>query len=320
MTFTPTDGDNYETATAMITLTVNKADPTFTAPEAKLLVYTGSEQELVTAGATEDGTILFSTDGENFEETIPTAMDYGMYDVWYKVVGDANHNDVEPVKLTSVIGLTIAGANTESAPVSFVENGERLYRYDVTIENIPENFEAIGLQVFLSFDADVLTFIRVESDFDYVIAQKDNTVQFAWASDTEGVLEDGQVLFSIIFAAPDCEAGTETAIPFTVNALNVASSVAIVKDGKVVSLPTFTVDGCIRFSVPLWGDANCDGIVTAADAALILRSVVGLSALSAVGAFNGDVDGDLAITAADAALILRYVVGLIDLFPVEENN
>ena len=66
------------------------------------------------------------------------------------------------------------------------------------------------------------------------------------------------------------------------------------------------------------GDANDDGIITAADAAIILRALVGMSELCDHGRLNADVDGDGAITAADAAMILRFVVGLIQTFPVQQ--
>ncbi len=69
-----------------------------------------------------------------------------------------------------------------------------------------------------------------------------------------------------------------------------------------------------------YGDANVDGVVTAADAAVILRSLVGLSTISREGLRNADVDGDGEVSAADASAILRYVVGLIDTFQVEEGN
>ena len=59
-------------------------------------------------------------------------------------------------------------------------------------------------------------------------------------------------------------------------------------------------------------------MITAADAALVLRSIVGLSALTKRGALNAEVDGDGSVTAADAAAILRYVVGLINIFPVQQ--
>ena len=57
--------------------------------------------------------------------------------------------------------------------------------------------------------------------------------------------------------------------------------------------------------------------VTAADAALVLRVLVGLDTLSSAGAANAKVDGKATLSAEDAALILRYLVGLIDRFPVE---
>lgn len=60
----------------------------------------------------------------------------------------------------------------------------------------------------------------------------------------------------------------------------------------------------------LLGDANLDGKVTAADAAEILRYVVGLTELDASALFFADVNLDGSVTAADAAFILRAVVGL----------
>ena len=60
------------------------------------------------------------------------------------------------------------------------------------------------------------------------------------------------------------------------------------------------------------GDANLDGRVTAADAALILRTVVGLSDMNAPMRAAGDLDGDGEISATDAAMVLRLVVRLED--------
>ncbi len=77
----------------------------------------------------------------------------------------------------------------------------------------------------------------------------------------------------------------------------------------------------IEVYVPMYGDANCDGIVTAADAALVLRSLVGLSTITEKGMINADVapDFDGVPNAADAAAILRYLVGMIETFEIEEN-
>lgn len=58
------------------------------------------------------------------------------------------------------------------------------------------------------------------------------------------------------------------------------------------------------------GDVNMDGSVNAADAAMILRFVVGLIDLDDTQRLAADVDGSGMINAADAAVILRYTVGL----------
>ncbi|WHH57905.1 carboxypeptidase regulatory-like domain-containing protein [Petroclostridium sp. X23] len=68
-----------------------------------------------------------------------------------------------------------------------------------------------------------------------------------------------------------------------------------------------------------YGDVSGDGQITAGDATLILRSVVGLATLSATQTQAADVSGDGQITAGDATLVLRKVVGLITKFPVESN-
>lgn len=68
----------------------------------------------------------------------------------------------------------------------------------------------------------------------------------------------------------------------------------------------------------LYGDANCDGKVTPADAAHVLRTLVGLDTMSDQGMTNALVSGSDTLSAADAAAILRYIVGLVDSLPVAE--
>lgn len=67
----------------------------------------------------------------------------------------------------------------------------------------------------------------------------------------------------------------------------------------------------------VWGDANCDCDVTAADASLVLRAVVGLTSLTGRGLTNAKVSGQTTLCTEDAVLILRYAVGLIEQFPAE---
>ena len=86
-------------------ITVNKATPTSEAPTAKTdLVYTGAAQELVTAGTATGGTMVYSLDGENYDEAVPTGINAGDYTVWYKVKGDDNHSDTDPQSISVSIG------------------------------------------------------------------------------------------------------------------------------------------------------------------------------------------------------------------------
>ncbi len=93
-----------------VTVTVNKADPTVTAPTAKTLTYTGSAQELVNAGSTNDGKLYYAlttedkapTDEKLYTTSIPTGTEAGTYYVWYKAKGDENHLDSDP-KCVSVV-------------------------------------------------------------------------------------------------------------------------------------------------------------------------------------------------------------------------
>lgn len=62
----------------------------------------------------------------------------------------------------------------------------------------------------------------------------------------------------------------------------------------------------------LYGDVNLDGIVNAADATVVLRSVVGMNTLSETQLLAADVNYDGKVDAADAAMILRYVVGMVE--------
>ena len=122
-TFTPAAGyEEYATATGTVTIKVNKATPTFTAPTAQEnLTYTGQEQALITADSvTSGGTMQYSlTENGTYSQDIPAGTDAGAYTVWYRVIGDANHNDTAPASVLVSIGqkpLTITGVTAASKP------------------------------------------------------------------------------------------------------------------------------------------------------------------------------------------------------------
>ena len=99
------EAQNYEITFVSGVLIVNKADATITnTPNAiNDLVYSGEEQALITEGTAEGGRIVYSLDGNTFTEDVPTATNAGEYTVYYKIVGDENHNDVEETNSIVVI-------------------------------------------------------------------------------------------------------------------------------------------------------------------------------------------------------------------------
>ena len=120
-TFTPAAGyEKYATATGTVTIKVNKATPTFNAPTAQEnLTYTGQEQALITAGSvTSGGTMQYSlTENGTYSQDSPTGTDAGAYTVWYRVIGDENHNDTAPASVAVRIGqkpLTITEVTAAS--------------------------------------------------------------------------------------------------------------------------------------------------------------------------------------------------------------
>ena len=117
--------DGYEKMSQDIVVTVQKANISanlITPPIAQEnLTYIGQEQALITAGSvTKYGTMQYSlTENGTYSQVIPAGTDAGTYTVWYRVIGDANHNDTAPASVEVSIGkkpLTISGVTAVSKP------------------------------------------------------------------------------------------------------------------------------------------------------------------------------------------------------------
>ena len=91
------------------------------------LTYTGQEQALITAGSvTSGGTMQYSlTENGTYSQDSPVGTDAGTYTVWYRVIGDENHNDTAPASVAVSIGkkpLTITGVTAVSKPYDGTTN------------------------------------------------------------------------------------------------------------------------------------------------------------------------------------------------------
>jgi len=96
-----------------------KTDPKYTAPTPKRgLTYNGEEQKLINPGHVEGGDMLYKLENGTYSTELPTATNAGRYTVYYKVVGDATHNDTAEQSITVTIGKAPLTGTPTFTPVT----------------------------------------------------------------------------------------------------------------------------------------------------------------------------------------------------------
>lgn len=136
--------DGYKKMSQDIVVTVQKADirsSLITPPTAQEnLTYTGQEQALITAGSvTSGGTMQYSlTENGTYSPVIPTGTDAGTYTVWYRVIGDANHNDTAPASVAVSIGK-------KPLTITKVACADKIYDGTTTVEPTSVIFDNMTL-------------------------------------------------------------------------------------------------------------------------------------------------------------------------------
>ena len=85
-------------------ITIAGFAPVYSVPTVRTnLNYNGGRQALLTAGTvTQGGTMYYSTDGENWTATVPTALDAGNYNTYYKIEPSGLYQGVEPTLVGTV--------------------------------------------------------------------------------------------------------------------------------------------------------------------------------------------------------------------------
>ena len=124
-TATVTGAGNYSGSQSK-NFTINKADITsVTAPTAVAnLVYTGQAQTLIAAGSATGGEMQYSLDGQTYATTLPTGTNANEYTVYYKVIGDANHNDVAAANMKATIAKADITPTAQTAVANLVYTGQ----------------------------------------------------------------------------------------------------------------------------------------------------------------------------------------------------
>ena len=127
VTVTASTGGNYTFPDTDVKFAIKKASAALTlTPQANLLTYNGTEQELVTGGTATGGTVMYSdTDApDSYSETIPKGKDAGTYTVYYMVKGDANHEDTTPSSWSVTINPKEITPAITLAQDSYVYDGD----------------------------------------------------------------------------------------------------------------------------------------------------------------------------------------------------
>ncbi len=185
---------------------------------------------------------------------------------------------------------------------------------------VEEDVTALGIfsaQIKISYDSDLIKAINIALE---------GTLTQGWVIDDTVVTGIGTSIDTIKIAiatpGPDTLSGSGdiVVIKFTV------SDSAVIGDSTPLVFEEFffnegdpaanTQGGAVQ--ILGLGDVSGNGRVTAFDAALVLRSTVGLIVIS--DTLIADVSGNGTISAFDASLILRFVVGKITIFPAETGG
>ena len=198
-------------------------------------------------------------------------------------------------------------------------NNKQCLRVDLFLDGVTNDRLLSSISMKLIFDADMLTYEKHKSltgtgIMSILNPNEPGMIQYAFISANGTMLNGTTPLLTLWFTLrEDLPVGTQ--IRFAFGDRIKADSIP---QGSSSSQKRTVGAQLNAFGLGvLFGDANCDGSVTAADAALVLRALVGLDALTETGSENAKTEGKSAVSAQDAALILRYIVGLIKRFPAE---
>lgn len=212
--------DNYaDTPAASFTVTIADADAGNTKPgAADKLTYTGEAQKLVTGGSVTGGELRYvlGTDAstapalDSFTKDVPTGTNAGTYYVWYRVKGDANHNDVAPacieVKIAkaaikpevSITGWTYGEKANAPAVTGNTDNGAVTYTYSDKADGtftatVPAN---AGTWYVKASVAETDNYLGGEATLSFAIAKATLTVVAVNQSKVEGEA-DPQLTYTV---------------------------------------------------------------------------------------------------------------------------
>lgn len=228
--FTVSDGNSRYTISTPFQITKAESKLTTEPKPVEGIVPDGQAQELVTAGEAEGGTLQYAlgTDaatppGSGWLPDIPKGTESGTYYVWYKVTGDSNHMDTDPVALRVAIGGEFPEYTLDSSSVISTGRGQnqkfiihRSVDDDTTFGHFLSQVKMDGTLIPESEyeKSSGSLVITLKSSFLDTRAFGEHEVEF--------IFDDGKLLTKSYIEKPVSPDGTYIPIVITVSGLDVA--------------------------------------------------------------------------------------------------
>jgi len=287
------------------------------APTAKEITFTGEAQELVNPGRALFGAMQYSLDGTNYSSNIPTGIDVGEYTIYYKVVGDEEHDDTE----AATVSVTIEEVMIEETDISLLDNAIFLERTEgltggtvkLNIQLKNPDYNPVGCSFRLTLPEGFTLKKDEYGELEYEIDSRARRMSVISTEKSEGIYNfvltpasgeavidgiEGTVL-TLTMVVPEDAAVGEHAILLTRNLVQREV------DGAVRDAELSDVVAICNVDDYLPGDVNADNKITPSDAIMILYHYFEI-AQSGFVAKAADVNQDGNISPADAIQNLLF--------------
>ena len=185
-------------------LVAEYTDVSYIAPTAiSELTYTGEFQELISAGSSEDGTMVYSLDGKYFSKDIPMAIAPGTYTVYYKLHHETGYTQVKmlTVDMSKTTSLTSNGNNVFTLAAMPEYDAKLVVEY----EDIPKTDEDIPKTDFLP-DGTGTWVLSAMPEYDVKLVAEYTDVSYIAPTAISGLTYTGE--FQELISAGSSEDGT----------------------------------------------------------------------------------------------------------------
>ena len=305
------------------------------APVAKSgLVYNGKSQQLVTAGTAQGGVMKYSLDGTNFSETIPTAVEVGLYTVYYMVMSTTLNCGDSPVQT-----LTVRISANQSALSGAIEEAETLY---ASIKDLLPDAAATLLGAINAAIAVQENVNASQADVNAATQTMQDAIQTAYGEQAlvidltdngDGTWSVASMLdknfrmvaeyeddLSLIVDLADNGDGTWSAVAMPDYKVKMVveyeDDLSLIVDLKknadgtwsADKMPGYNVKMVVEISDWLAGDANGDGVVNIADVVAIVNKIYG-NPPADFDETAADVNGDGVVNTADVVKVVEIISG-----------